>query len=139
MEGSLRRMSGHTMMTAGSEIELTLTGTTAATVTRNDGTLEYIIAPNSTFSDTTPSDLELWSDAARTSQHNRYTVIKRDGEAWMSQEGTVAKNDPSAVILDTTTFPGLFALSTVHGRDNTPTTHRRLHMQNMDSTRRGYI
>jgi hypothetical protein len=137
VEGSLRRMHGHTMMTAGSEIELTHTGTAAAAVTRNDGKLEYIISPNGTFSTTTPSDLALWSEAALTGKHNRYTMIKHNGEAWMSQDGTVTRDDPSAVILDTTTFQGLFALRTVHGQGNTPASHYKRHMHDSESARSG--
>jgi hypothetical protein len=57
----------------------------------------------------------------------------------MSQDGTVTRDGPSAVILDTTTPQGLIALRTVHGLGNAPTSHYKRHTHNSETTRRGYI
>jgi hypothetical protein len=106
-------------------------GCAAATVIRNDGTLERIIARGSTFSENTDPGVTLWTEASLTGE-NGYAIIKTclgiRNICYMSRQGAVGMVHPSDVLLDATTCPGMYIIITQSGR-GCPPSESLLHHQ----------
>jgi hypothetical protein len=76
--------------------------------------LLLVVSRRSIFTDDSPPDIAIWSETSLTYE-NGYTIIKSTHKGrstgYMSREGIVTIDRPSAVMLDTTTIPGLYLIS----------------------------
>jgi hypothetical protein len=106
---------GDTIQSAGRLVRLTHVGCAAVTARCNVGSFESTIARGSTFSESTDPSVALWSEASLTGE-NGYTIIKtcEGGRnfGYMLRLETVAQDHPPAVMLDATTFPGVYIILT---------------------------
>lgn len=108
-----------------SDTPITYMGCSAIAVRRNGGRMELIISRGSIFTSHAPQDTAIWYEFSLTYE-NGYTIFKGTdlggNTGYMSREGVVPADHPSAVMLETLTIPGLYLIRPQNGSGCSPET-----------------